>query len=93
MKFVADLPWELVTDEGTADEQKLDAQLYIVDESGYKCEYGADGMNPYGPCHSAPFGIGCSDMHAPKFCLKHYFDINDSKTATDGEYKIIPLTQ
>lgn len=80
MKFVSSLPWEL-----EMEDHKLDAALFAVDESGYKCEFSTD--EGATRCHSAPFAIGTSDSREPKFCLKHYFEINDGDGK--GNYKIV----
>lgn len=95
MKFIHPLPWRLVTDANTPDEHELDAALYAVDESGFKCEF----QHEVGPrfisplCHPAPFSIGTSDEREPKFCFTHYFEINNStvKAATGGMYAIVPM--
>lgn len=78
MKYLQELPWVLVL-----DDNRLDAVLYAVYGGEYKCDLEGDGS-----CHPAPFAIGTSDTHEPKFCFKHYFEGCAGNGFTD--YEVVP---
>jgi len=84
MKHIQDLPWKLVL-----DDNEVDAALFSTNpqaDRGFECEMNEPENNT---CHAAPFLIGSSDGHDPKFCFSHYFGINDGDGKTN--YKIVPL--
>ena len=71
------LPWIL-----EIDDNQLDAVLYAVEGSEYQCD-----SEDKDECHPAPYSIGTSDTHEPRYCFKHYFEGCQGDGSTD--YKLV----
>jgi len=76
MKRIKQMPWVLELD----GEEVHDCFLFEGDASD--CE-----MAGKGGCGTSKCFLGTGDSREPKFCLRHYFELNGDDR--EGGYKIV----
>lgn len=80
MKFIAMLPWKIVLDDNELDAAAFDTGNK---DAGFYCEK----WDTFSKCPAGHMVFGTSDTNEPKFCPKHYFEINDGDGVSN--YKLV----